>query len=170
MGNFQKLSLDEKVTKLQARFESLGYTLAIAESCTGGQISSALTARAGSSKYFLGSVISYHRKLKVDVLDVPLSTIANVGEVSLPVAISMARGVRALTDSTWAVSVTGIAGPGGGTPDKPVGTVCFAVVGPGFEESRLIQFAASDRQKIQGNSVDYALSFLWDSTHYKETI
>ncbi len=82
----------------------------------------------------------------------------------------MARGVRALTKSTWAVAVTGIAGPGGGTPDKPVGTVCFAVVGPGFEESKLIQFAASDRQEIQGNSVDFALSFLWDSTHYKETI
>jgi PncC family amidohydrolase len=170
VGTFQKLSTDEKAVQLQKRFVGLGYTLSIAESCTGGQISGVLTAQPGSSKYFLGSVISYHKSLKIEVLKVPASTIANVGEVSLQVAVGMARGVKKLTNSTWAVSVTGIAGPGGGTSDKPVGTVCFAVVGPGFEESRLIQFAASDRQKIQGNSVDFALSFLWDSTHNKETI
>lgn len=170
MGTFQKLSIEEKVANLQARFEGLGYTLSIAESCTGGQISSAFTARAGISKIFLGSVVSYHKKLKVELLGVPSSTIANMGEVSLPVAVAMARGVKKLSESTWALSVTGIAGPGGGTPDKPAGTVCFAVIGPGFEESRLIQFAASDRQKIQFNSVEFALNFLWDSTHYKETI
>ena len=155
----------DKVAALHSHFESQGWTLSFAESCTGGLISSTLSARPGISKIFLGSVVSYHRHLKTQLLQVPDSTIAVMGEVSLPVARLMAHGVKKLTQSTWAVSVTGIAGPGGGTPDKPVGTVCFAVVGPGFEDTRLIQFAASDRQKIQFNSLEFALSFLWDSTH-----
>ena len=82
-----------------------------------------------------------------------------MGAVSAPVALEMARGVKALTDATWTLSVTGIAGPTGGTPAKPVGTVWFAVLGPGVEraEPKLFQ---GDRSQIQEAAVDYALELL----------
>lgn len=165
MNSFSALSLNQKIEHLKAAFEVRGWTLSLAESCTGGLISANFAAQAGISKIYLGGVVSYHKDLKTQVLGVDPSLIAVLGEVSEPVALQMARGIKSITKSTWALSVTGIAGPGGGTPDKPVGTVCFALVGPGFEETRRIQFAASDRQKIQFNSLEFALSFLWDSTH-----
>ncbi|WP_353259223.1 competence/damage-inducible protein A [Prochlorothrix hollandica] len=100
-----------------------GETVAVAESCTGGGLGQALTATAGSSAYFWGGVIAYDNRVKAQVLGVSVETLATVGAVSREVAEQMAVGVCRTLGTTWGLSVTGIAGPGGGTADKPVGLV-----------------------------------------------
>src|SRR5207253_2793723 len=100
---------------------------ATAESCTGGMIGEMLTAVPGSSAYYLGGVISYANEVKVRVLGVSEETLLQHGAVSRSCVEEMAQGVRRLTGATWGVAVSGVAGPDGGTPDKPVGTVHVAV-------------------------------------------
>lgn len=102
-----------------------GLTIALAESCTGGLVSKLLSDEAGASDYLLGGVVSYHNKLKENILDVQPRTIELYGAVSEGTAAEMVLGIKTLTDSSCAISVTGIAGPSGGTDSKPVGTVCF---------------------------------------------
>jgi PncC family amidohydrolase len=108
-------------------------TLATAESCTGGLIGHLVTNISGSSDYFLGGVIAYANQVKCDLLGVRAETLARAGAVSQETAIQMARGVRRLLNTDYALSVTGIAGPTGGTPDKPVGLTFIGLVGPGTE-------------------------------------
>lgn len=110
-----------------------GLTIAVAESCTGGLITSRLTDVPGSSAYVLAGIVGYSNDAKVDLVGVPASLIASHGAVSEPVAISMAEGARSRAGAAIGVGVTGIAGPGGATPEKPVGTVAVAVAGPGAE-------------------------------------
>ena len=161
--------LEKSLARLQDWFERSGATLALAESCTGGLLSSELAARPGVSTFFKGAVVSYHREVKQNLLGVPASLIQVTGEVSTPVACRMARGAKIHLKSDWAVAITGIAGPTGGTVEKPVGTVCFAVVGPGVENSVQVQLgdkvSASNRRRIQLESVEFAINFLWDSIH-----
>ncbi len=107
-----------------------GYTVAAAESCTGGLLLSRLTDVAGSSAYVRGGVIAYANEEKTSLLGVPAQLIAAHGAVSEPVAVGMAQGARERTGADVAVGITGIAGPGGGTPEKPVGTVAIAVLVP----------------------------------------
>lgn len=102
-------------------------TFAVAESCTGGRIASLLTSVPGASRWFLGGMVAYANQLKQQVLGVPDALLHQFGAVSEPVAAAMAEGMRALTSSDITLATTGIAGPGGGTPSKPVGLVCFAV-------------------------------------------
>lgn len=104
-----------------------GETLSTAESCTGGMIASAITAVPGSSQYFKGGVISYTNEIKMNVLGVKKETIEAHTEVSEETAKEMVEGVRKLMDTTYGVAVTGIAGPGGGSPEHPVGTIWIAV-------------------------------------------
>ena len=104
-----------------------GRRIATAESCTGGLIAARLTDRPGSSAYVMGGVVSYSNDAKVDLLDVPDRLIADDGAVSEPVAAAMAEGAIRRFGADVAISTTGIAGPGGGTERKPVGTVCFGV-------------------------------------------
>jgi len=106
------------------------YTVAAAESCTGGLLTSRLTDVAGSSAYVQLSIVAYSNAAKTALLGVPAALITSHGAVSEPVAVSMAEGVRVRAGSTIGVGITGIAGPDGGTPDKPVGTVAIAVDGP----------------------------------------
>ena len=153
----------ERIGQLHVRLTELGQTLALAESCTGGLISKLITERPGVSSFFEGAVVSYSGAVKEKTLSVRRSTIQCHGEVSVPVALEMARGVRDQLKTHWAVSVTGIAGPTGGTPEKPVGTVCFAVVGPGFEKALIQHFKSSSRSEIQLESARFAIEFLWDS-------
>jgi nicotinamide-nucleotide amidase len=108
-----------------------GYSVAAAESCTGGLFTSRLTDVAGSSAYVRGGVVAYANEDKVSLLGVPADLIAAHGAVSEPVAVAMAEGVRERTGVDVSVGITGIAGPGGGTPEKPVGTVAIAVIVPG---------------------------------------
>jgi nicotinamide-nucleotide amidase len=105
-------------------------TIAIAESCTGGLLMSRLTDVPGSSAYVLGGVVVYSNELKTDLASVPAALIEEHGAVSEPVARALAEGVRARTGASIGVGITGIAGPGGGSAQKPVGTVCTAVVTP----------------------------------------
>jgi nicotinamide-nucleotide amidase len=105
-------------------------TLSVAESCTGGGLGSMLTDVAGSSNYFLGGVISYDNSVKASVLGVKQSDLNTVGAVSKPVAMQMAAGVRSLLSTHWGLSITGIAGPGGGTDTKPVGLVYIGLAKP----------------------------------------
>ncbi len=106
-------------------------TLSLAESCTGGLAGQILTTEAGSSEFFKGSVVCYANEIKTGVLGVKPETIADFGAVSEPCARELAEGVKRVCGSTVAASITGIAGRGGATADKPVGTVCVAVCGPG---------------------------------------
>lgn len=100
-----------------------GWTLSLAESCTGGSLAASLTLQPGASAYFLGSVVAYSNDLKIKALRVPSDLIRDYGAVSREVVVAMLDGILALTGSDFALAVSGIAGPSGGTPEKPVGTV-----------------------------------------------
>lgn len=136
-----------------------GARLAVAESCTGGLVGGALTAIPGSSEVFMGGVIAYADDAKRGLLDVPASLLAEHGAVSGEVAEAMARGALARLGATHAVAVTGIAGPGGGTEEKPVGTVWFGIASPAGVSSRRLRFPF-DRERIRAFSVFTALTLL----------
>jgi len=150
-----------RVEELERICRLRGWTVGSAESCTGGLLSAWICQRPGISNVFSGAVVSYARAVKNRVLKVPLSLMQVHGEVSIPVARAMARGGREALECSWCVSITGIAGPSGGSPEKPVGTVCFAVSGPGFEEASLQVFpAGGGRQDIQRQAALFAFDFL----------
>ncbi len=141
---------------------SAGATLAVAESCTGGLLGARLTALAGSSDYFLGGVISYADDVKAGVLGVSRQLLQEHGAVSDQVATAMAEGVRRLTGATYALAVTGVAGPDGGTPQKPVGLVHIACSGPGRTRSTRNHFPG-DRDTVRQFSATRALHLLlWE--------
>ena len=110
-----------------------GQTLAVAESCTGGGLGQMLTDTPGSSSYFMGGIISYANRIKVDLLGVNAEDLARAGAVSETVAMQMAAGVKAKLGTDWGVSITGVAGPGGGTEAKPVGLVYIGIARPDGE-------------------------------------
>ncbi|MBN1640250.1 MAG: CinA family protein [Anaerolineae bacterium] len=112
---------------------ALGRTVVTAESCTGGLIGHLLTEVPGSSDYVVGGVIAYANEVKRDVLGVAQETLSTAGAVSAETALQMARGARRLLQADYALAATGIAGPSGGTPGKPVGLVYLALVGPQVE-------------------------------------
>jgi nicotinamide-nucleotide amidase len=134
-------------------------TVSFAESCTGGRLSASLAEIPGVSDVFLGSVVSYAYQAKVDLLGVSWDTLHSEGAVSDKVASQMARGCREHLKSSWSVAITGIAGPSGGTAEKPVGTVWFAASGPSFDRSEKKVFSGS-RVQIQQQSVEFAAAFL----------
>lgn len=136
-----------------------GQTLAVAESCTGGLISSRITMLDGASRYFLGGVTAYSNDVKERVLGVNGKDLAMYGAVSSQVAEQMADGVRQLTGADFAISTTGIAGSGGGTVEKPVGTVYMAIAWRGGVESRLMQFGTLRDQNIE-RSATHAINML----------
>jgi nicotinamide-nucleotide amidase len=142
----------------QARSKKL--KLAVAESCTGGLLGARLTEIPGSSDVFVGGVIAYDNRLKVELLDVSPTLIAEHGAVSEPVARAMATGVAARCGADAALSVTGIAGPGGGTPSKPVGTVWLGCSLNGEVEARRVLFTGS-RHDIRARAAQAALFFLY---------
>ncbi len=135
-----------------------GLTLATAESCTGGLIAKRITDVSGASAVFLGSVVSYANEVKEGVLGVSHQTLAEHGAVSAEVAAQMARGVRMATGASIAVSTTGIAGPGGGTPQKPVGTVWLGISTADGEETHLLSLdPLADRAYIRTCAASHAL-------------
>lgn len=138
-------------------------TLSTAESCTGGKIASMITSKSGSSAYFKGSVVSYANEIKADVLNVNIDDLLNHGAVSQTVVEQMAEGVRELLKTDFAVSTSGIAGPGGGTAEKPVGTVWIGVATPDKTISRKFQFF-NDREVNIQRSANAALIMLIDET------
>lgn len=127
-GEFRFESSDGTIeSAIQELFLQKKLTLSLAESCSGGDLSSRLTHKAGSSQYFLGSVVAYSNTLKEKILGVPKETFNTYGAVSKETALAMAEGIQALTGSDFAISVTGIAGPTGGTAEKPVGTIYIGI-------------------------------------------
>ena len=136
-----------------------GAVAATAESCTGGLIAAAITAVPGSSAVLHGGFVSYANAAKTAMLGVPEALIASVGAVSREVAAAMAAGARAHTGADVAVSVTGIAGPGGGSADKPVGTVWFGIDGrSGARQDG--QLFAGDRAAVRQASALHALAMI----------
>jgi nicotinamide-nucleotide amidase len=133
-----------------------GLRIAVAESCTAGMVAARLTDVAGSSAYVRGGVIAYDNDIKMSLLDVPAALLAEHGAVSEPVARAMANGVRARLSAGIGVAVTGIAGPTGGTPTKPTGTVVVAATGLGRERVHTFRFIG-DRALVRAQSVQAAL-------------
>ena len=145
--------------RLVKRLGELGRTCGTAESCTGGGIGSAITAVPGSSAVFMGGVISYNNSVKRDVLEVSPETLATVGAVSPETAAQMAIGARKLLKVDYAVSVTGIAGPGGGSSEKPVGLVWFGIAAPNGAKTEKRIFHG-DRAEVRAATIEHALSLL----------
>ena len=147
------------VERLASVFTQKKLTLASAESCTGGNIAHLITALSGASNYYLGGVVSYANQVKSGVLGVSTDDLKTHGAVSEPVAKQMAAGARRVTGADWAVSTTGIAGPSGGTPEKPVGTVWIGLAGPHGVESRKFLFS-STRERNIGKASAQALEWV----------
>lgn len=157
------MRIDDDIYALAVRLGELalarGVLLAAAESCTGGLVAGAITAVPGSSQWFERGFVTYSDAAKVELLGVAPSTLERHGAVSVQTAGEMAAGALRFSAAQWALAVTGIAGPSGGTPDKPVGTVCFGWSRPAGVESeqRLLE---GDRAAVRRASVRIALAGL----------
>ena len=138
---------------------SKNWTVSLAESCTGGLVCAALTELAGSSEWFEGGYITYSNEAKTQCLGVPSALIESHGAVSEDVAKAMAEGARSHSGSNVAVSITGIAGPSGGSIEKPVGTVCFGWAIENHTVVKTMHFAG-DRQKIRQQATEFVLAEL----------
>lgn len=150
------------VGALARALTALGWTLATAESCTGGWIAKCCTDRSGSSAWFDSGVVSYSNRAKRDLLGVDAAVLDREGAVSREVALQMAEGARRQSGADATVAVTGIAGPEGGSADKPVGTVWFGwAVGEQSAEAGM-QLLTGDREAVRRQTVDYALRGLLD--------
>ncbi len=148
-------TVDEQVARLLA-----GRRIATAESCTAGLLAGRLTDRAGSSEYVMGGVVAYSNEAKANLLGVDAALIEKHGAVSEPVAEAMAAGALQRFDADTAVAITGIAGPGGGTPEKPVGTVCFTVaLADGRKDTRTLRLPGN-RSDIRERSTAVAMHLL----------
>ena len=158
------MTLDVVVGKIHDRFVKMGWTLSVAESCTGGALASALVKRAGASQFFSGGIVSYSNAVKANVLGVNTGTLKGHGAVSYPVAEQMAKQVRDKMETTWSLSTTGIAGPDGGSDSKPVGTLCVGIAGPGFVGRTMRQSDVADRESFIEDTVH------WSLTHLLETV
>jgi competence/damage-inducible protein CinA-like protein len=150
-------SMEEIVGKLLL---DRGLTISAAESCTGGLMMSRLTDVPGSSAYVLGGVVAYSNALKVDLATVTPELIAAHGAVSEPVAVALAEGIKARTGASIGVGITGIAGPTGGTPQKPVGTVVVAVAGPDRTIGVRTFFLFGGRPQIKFQATQVALDMI----------
>lgn len=151
--------LTDLATRVGQTLQTRNWFLATAESCTGGGISHAVTDIPGSSEWFDCGFVTYSNDAKAEQLGVSPALIAQHGAVSEEIAIEMARGAVANSNATVAVSATGIAGPGGAVPGKPVGTVCFAwVIGDKVQSERRV--FSGDRRTVREQAVAHALQGL----------
>ncbi len=153
-------SLSDLASAVANRLTVGGQRLTVAESCTGGWVAKLCTDLAGSSQWFECGLVTYSNEAKVNLLDVAEATLAVSGAVSEPVAAQMARGALMRSGADYALAITGIAGPGGGSPEKPVGTVCFGwAIGPDRVETEQHWFQG-DRDQVRRASVYQALAGL----------
>lgn len=153
-----ELTMEEVVGQLLLQKK---LTLALAESCTGGLISHRITRVAGSSAYFLGAAITYSNSEKIRSLGVSAATLARVGAVSQETALEMSQGIRQRTGADLGLSVTGVAGPAGGSPDKPVGTVWVGICQDNFHQAKLLNLmVVTDRERIVQGTAQAALNWL----------
>jgi PncC family amidohydrolase len=155
-------SFDDLIKELSASMSALGLMVATAESCTGGMIASRLTDLPGSSEIFERGFVTYSNNAKIELLDVPEETLSEHGAVSPHTAMAMVRGALAHSRAEIAISVTGIAGPGGGTEDKPVGLV---YIGCGMKGGVMESFEhrfKGDRDEIREQTVIAALNHVME--------
>lgn len=151
----EDISLEALAGRLLAQHHA---TIATAESCTGGRLAAALNARSGSSVYYMGSVVAYDNTIKEQVLGVQIDTLMQYGAVSEQTVREMADNIRKLMHTDYAIATSGIAGPTGGTPDKPVGTVWIAWATPTGTEAQCFYFGATrEREQITQRAVTEAL-------------
>lgn len=166
--NDEQMKTDERIETLAQRVIALATDkkalLATAESCTGGLIAGALTSVPHSSVVVQGGIISYSNKVKRCELGVSGSDLESHGAVSEPVALQMAQGARMKLSTTLAVSVTGVAGPGGGSEEKPVGTVWFGIASPAGTKAEVRHFTG-DRSAVRAQTVSHALELLESALH-----
>ncbi|MDT8387494.1 MAG: RNA 2',3'-cyclic phosphodiesterase [Thiogranum sp.] len=150
----------KKTGAIAEQLSRRGQRLATAESCTGGWVAKVCTDRAGSSAWFDSGFVTYNNAAKQDLLNVSANTLDRYGAVSAPTVQEMAAGALAHSHAEWALAISGIAGPGGGSPEKPVGTVWLAWAGPGgWQQVRQFQFEG-DRDAVRRQAVDAALDGL----------
>jgi len=153
-------SLENLAEQLGNSLLARGELLTAAESCTGGWLAQSVTAIAGSSAWFDRGFVTYSNAAKMDMLGVPETTLARHGAVSEPTARAMAQGALAHSLADWSVAITGVAGPSGGSPEKPVGTVCFAWAQKDAGcEAQTCHFSG-DRAAVREQSVAHALKGL----------
>ena len=159
ISNYLLVEEDISLESLAGRLlKQYGMTIATAESCTGGRLAAALNSQSGSSAYYMGSVVAYDNTIKEQVLGVQQDTLTHHGAVSEQTVREMAEGVRKLMHTDYAIATSGIAGPTGGTPDKPVGTVWIAWATPKGTEAQCFHFgAAREREQITQRAVTAAL-------------
>ena len=150
---FEQVFNETSEEEIVRRLAQSGVTVACAESCTGGNIAHLVTSVPGASSYFLGGVVAYSNEVKKNVLGVQAADLEKYGAVSEPVALQMAQGVRRITGAQWAVATTGVAGPDGGTPDKPVGTVWIAVAGEKGARAEKFIFSRTRERNIGRSSI-----------------
>ena len=155
--------LIEKAERLVALAKDKKLTLGTAESCTGGLIGATLTSVSGASAVFFGGIISYDNSVKEAVLGVKKETLLTVGAVSHDTAVQMAEGARRVLGTDLAVSVTGIAGPTGGTPTKPVGTVFIAVARHDGKTLCTENHFLGDRDAVRTQTVEKAITLLTEA-------
>ncbi len=146
-------------TRVGEKMKALGLTIATAESVTGGLIGSRLTDVAGSSAYFMGGVVAYSNDAKIKLLGVKKETLARHGAVSEKTALEMAEGVRASFGTDIGLAVSGIAGPGGATKEKPVGLMWLALAAEGGTQARSVRLAG-DRLQNKAGAADQLLALL----------
>ena len=151
--------LSIEAQKLSELLVANGLTISVAESCTGGSLSRALTSIPGASSYFDCGYITYSNQSKVEMLGVDIQTIKTYGAVSEEVAAEMARGALAYSNAQLAVSVTGIAGPGG-SDFKPEGRVCFGLATPTNAGTQTVEFGALGRANVRHAARDHALEMI----------
>lgn len=149
-----------KASQLGSLLEAVGQTLATAESCTGGGIAQAITAIPGSSAWFDRGFVTYSNAAKTEMLNVPPQLIDRHGAVSEAVVKAMTQGALAFSSADWAVAVSGIAGPGGGSLEKPVGTVWLAWQQRGYDPLAECVFFEGDRTSVRERTVVRALEIL----------
>lgn len=149
----------ELAEKILSEAKIKGVKISCAESCTGGLVGAALTEIPGSSEIFNGSAVTYSNEAKKKILGVSEETLKNFGAVSEQCAKEMAEGSLKIYDSDFAVSITGIAGPDGGTELKPVGTVCFGIASKNSTET-FTKFFPGNRQEVREKSVNFILNEL----------
>jgi len=148
--------------KIGSRLKATKKTLSVAESCSGGLLAHRLTNVSGSSAYFSGGVVTYSNQSKIHILKVPDEIIDNLGAVSPQVACSMAENVRKLFKADYGIGITGIAGPTGGTKEKPIGLVYMAIASPHHGIKDYKCHFSGNRQEIKDQAVDAVLHYLWD--------
>jgi nicotinamide-nucleotide amidase len=148
--------MDDLARRVGERLAASGQVLTTAESCTGGWVAQAITAIAGSSDWFDRGFVTYSNEAKQEMLGVRAETLKRHGAVSEETAREMALGALSRSKATLALAVTGIAGPAGGSPEKPVGMVCFAWAGKQGASSETLRFSG-DRESVRRQSVLHAL-------------